>query len=63
MKVNKTLPLKGSCNAKFDSINDEVTFSEYGEYLFKLSYHEIDMLKNQADVERKTRMEKIMDFF
>lgn len=63
MKSNKTISLKGSCNAEFDNSKNEVYFTEYGEFLFKLSYGEIDAIKTEADFQRKSIMDKIMDFF
>lgn len=63
MKKNKIIPLKGSCNAEFDNSKNEVYFTEYGEFLFKLSYGEIDIIKTESDLQRKSVMDKIFDFF
>lgn len=63
MKTNKIISLKGSCNAEFDNSKNEVYFTEYGEFLFKLSYDEIDIIKTESDLQRKSVMDKIFDFF
>lgn len=45
---NTTIALKGSVNAEFDNSKKEVYFSEFGQFIFKLSYEEIDELSCQV---------------
>jgi hypothetical protein len=59
---NKVIAFKGSMNAEFDNNTNEVYFSEFGEYIFKLKYSEIDELKLQVDLQRKSVVDRIIDF-